>query len=135
MIFVDSSVWIDYLRDLETSQTEILDSILGKKRVVVGDLVIVEVLQGCNDPKTFSETVQLFKRSDFIIVGGYQVAVEAARNYVTLRAKGITIRKTIDTLIATRCILNGFDLLHNDRDFLPIEKHLGLKSVIPTTDH
>ena len=75
------------------------------------------------------------KRSDFIIVGGYQVAVEAARNYVTLRAKGITIRKTIDTLIATRCILNGFDLLHNDRDFLPFEKHLGLKSVIPTTDH
>lgn len=130
MIFVDSSVWIDYLRDLETIQTEKLDSILGNERVVIGDLVIAEVLQGCNDSKIFSDTVRLFRRSDFVIVGGYEVVVEAARNYIALRSKGITIRKTIDTLIATRCILNGYQLLHNDRDFLPFEKHLGLKCVI-----
>ncbi len=130
MIFVDSSVWIDYLRDLETVQTQELDSILGNKRVVIGDLVIAEVLQGCDDPKTFNETVRLFRRSDFVIVGGYQVVLEAARNYIALRSKGITIRKTIDTLIATRCILNGYELLHNDRDFIPFETHLGLKCVV-----
>ena len=66
MIFVDSSVWIDYLRDLETLQTKRLDSILGNERVVVGDLVIAEVLQGCNDSKTFNDTVRLFQRSDFV---------------------------------------------------------------------
>lgn len=130
MIFVDSSVWIDYLREFETPQTEKLDSILGNQRVVVGDLVIAEVLQGCNDSKTFSDTAQLFQRSDFVIVGGYQIVLEAARNYIALRSKGITIRKTIDTLIATRCIISGFELLHNDRDFLPFAEHLGLKCVI-----
>jgi predicted nucleic acid-binding protein len=130
MIFVDSSVWIDYLREFETPQTEKLDSILGNERVVVGDLVIAEVLQGCNDRKTFNDTVRLFRRSDFVIVGGYQIVLEAARNYVVLRSKGITVRKTIDTLIATRCILSGFELLHNDRDFFPFEEHLGLKCVI-----
>lgn len=130
MIFVDSSVWIDYLRDLETIQTKKLDSILGNERVVIGDLVIAEVLQGCNSSKVFNDTVQLFRRSDFVIVGGYEVVVEAARNYIVLRSKGVTIRKTIDTLIATRCIINGYKLLHNDRDFIPFEKYLGLKCVI-----
>ncbi len=130
MIFVDSSVWIDYLRDIETPQTSKLESILGNERVVVGDLVIAEVLQGCNDTKIFNDTVRLFQRSDFVIVGGYQVVLEAARNYIALRSKGITVRKTIDTLIATRCILSGFELLHNDHDFIPFEKHLGLRRVI-----
>ena len=129
MIFVDSSVWIDYLREYETLQTKKLDAILGNERVVVGDLVIAEVLQGCNDPKTFKDTVRLFRRADFVIVGGYQVVIEAARNYISLRSKGITVRKTIDTLIATRCILNEYELLHNDRDFIPFEVHLGLKCV------
>lgn len=129
MIFVDSSVWIDYLRDLQTSQTEKLDSILGKKRVVVGDLVVAEVLQGCNDPKVFDETAELLQRPDIVIVGGYPVVLEAARNYIFLRSQGITVRKTIDCLIATRCIMSGYELLHNDRDFLPFEEHLGLKCV------
>lgn len=129
MIFVDSSVWIDYLRDLETPQTEKLDAVLGKQEVVIGDLVVAEVLQGCNDPKIFNETRQLLERANFVVVGGYDLAVEAARNYVLLRSKGVTIRKTIDTLIATRCILSGFELLHNDRDFLPFERYLGLKCV------
>lgn len=130
MIFVDSSVWIDYLRDLETEQTEKLDSILGNKRVVIGDLVIAEVLQGSRGAKNFNDAVQLFRRMDFVIVGGYQVVLEAARNYISLRSRGITVRKTIDCLIATRCILSGFELLHNDRDFVPFEEHLGLRCLI-----
>ncbi len=127
MIFVDSSVWIDYLRANDNWQTRRLDSILGRERVVIGDLVITEVLQGCSDPKVFRETERLLRRLDFVTVGGYRVAIEAARNYIRLRDLGITIRKTIDTLIATRCIVDGFELLHNDRDFEPFEEHLGLK--------
>ncbi|MFM9904994.1 MAG: PIN domain nuclease [Pyrinomonadaceae bacterium] len=130
MIFVDSSVWIDYLNELETIQTQKLEAVLGRERVAIGDLVIAEVLQGCNDLKAFDETVQLFERADFVIVGGYQVALESARNYIRLRALGFTVRKTIGALIATRCILSGYQLLHNDRDFIPFEKYLGLKCVI-----
>ena len=130
MIFVDSSVWIDYVNDLDTPQTQKLDSFLGLRSVVIGDLVMAEVLQGCDDPKLFRVTEQLFERLDFTIVGGYHLAVVAAKNYVFLRAKGITIRKTIDTLIASHCILRGFELLHNDRDFRPFAQHLGLKCVI-----
>lgn len=127
MIFVDSSVWIDYLRDMDTRQTRMLDSILGVERVVIGDLVLTEVLQGCGDAKTFNETLRLLRRLDFVVVGGQEVAIRAARNYVALRSRGITVRKTVDTLIATCCILNGFELLHNDRDFLPFQEHLGLR--------
>lgn len=127
MIFVDSSVWIDYINNLNTPQVATLDSILGVKPVVIGDLVLAEVLQGCGDPKIFKETEKLLGLANFIVVGGHQVALQASKNYLALRAKGVTIRKTIDTLIATRCILNRFELLHNDRDFLPFEAHLGLR--------
>jgi predicted nucleic acid-binding protein len=130
VIFVDSSVWIDYINDANTPQTAKLDGILGVKAVVIGDLVLAEVLQGCGDPKLFKETAKLLGLANHIVVGGYQVALQASRNYIALRAKGITIRKTIDTMIATRCILSGYELLHNDRDFLPFEKHLGLKCVV-----
>ena len=130
MIFVDSSVWIDYINDLDSAHTEKLEQILGRQEVVVGDLVLAEVLQGCSDPKLFKETVRLFRLADFVVVGSYRIAIEASRNYIALRAKGITIRKTVDTLIATRCIVDNYELLHNDRDFLPFEEHLGLKCVI-----
>lgn len=129
MIFVDSSVWIDYINKKTTRQTEKLDSILGLKPVVIGDLVLVEVLQGCRDLKVLKETEKLLRLANFVVVGGYDVALQASRNYITLRLKGVTIRKTIDTLIATRCILNDYELLHSDRDFLPFEQHLGLKCV------
>ncbi len=130
MIFVDSSVWIDYINGSPTPQAEELDRILGIKPIIIGDLVLTEVLQGCSDPKTFKEVAKLLGLADFVVVGGRDVAIQAARNYITLRAKGVTIRKTIDTLIATRCIADGYELLHNDRDFLPFEQHLGLKCVI-----
>lgn len=130
MIFVDSSVWIDYLRDLATPQTTKLDDLLGNEIVVIGDLIIAEVLQGCDSDKTFRETLRLFNRLDLVVVGGHDVAIEAAKNFRVLRAMGITVRKTIDTLIATRCIVSGYELLHNDRDFIPFEQHLGLKTAI-----
>ncbi|MBA2379782.1 MAG: PIN domain nuclease [Blastocatellia bacterium] len=130
MIFVDSSVWIDYINRNNTPHTEKLDSILGVQGIVIGDLVLAEVLQGCSDPRIFKETVRLFGLAEFVVIGGYRVSLAAARNYITLRSKGITVRKTIDTLIATRCIINDYELLHSDRDFLPFEEHLGLKCVL-----
>lgn len=127
MIFVDSSVWIDYLRGLSTAQTEKLDAVLGVERVAVGDVVITEVLQGCPTKSVFDETRRIFDTLDFVTVGGCDVAVAAAENFIKLRELGYTVRKTIDTMIATRCILDHYLLLHNDRDFDPFEKHLGLE--------
>ena len=77
MIFVDSSVWIDYINNDNTPQTERLDALLGNQGIVVGDLVLAEVLQGCSDPKLFNETLRLFRRADFAVVGGFTVALEA----------------------------------------------------------
>lgn len=102
---------------------------MGIKRIVVGDLVLAEVLQGCADVQIFEDARKLFDRFDFVILGGRRVAVQAARNYRHLRSLGFTVRKTIDTVIATKCILSDFQLLHNDRDFLPFEQHLGLKCI------
>lgn len=130
MILVDSSVWIDYLNDVDTQQTVTLDSILMTKRVAVGDLIMTEVLQGSPSDKDFNTALRLFGRLHFLMLGGHEVALASARNYRKLRSLGYTTRKTIDALIATRCILGGIELLHNDRDFIPFEKHLGLKCVI-----
>lgn len=130
MIIVDSSVWIDFFGARETPQTIKLKALLGNTQIGIGDLILAEVLQGCSDKKIFNETLDILGRLDFVILGGYRISVEAARNYIKLRSLGYTVRKTIDTIIATHCILSGFELLHNDRDFLPFEEHLGLKCVI-----
>lgn len=129
MILVDSSVWVDYFRGSQSPQTEKLDSVFSTNQFVVGDLILAEVLQGFEDEKQFSEALSLFRTVQIVQLCGYSVAVEAAKNFRTLRRKGFTIRKTIDTLIATACIHYGFELLHNDRDFLPFEQHLGLKCI------
>ena len=129
MILADSSVWIDFLRGAATPQALTLRSLLGTKRISVGDLIVAEVLQGCVVPRQFSDTLRLMSRLNLVTIGGHEVAVEAARNHLRLREKGITPRKTIDTLIATRCIVSGYELLHSDRDFDHFEKHLGLRCV------
>ncbi len=127
MIFVDSSVWVDYFRGARTSQTDQLDELFGTNTIVVGDLVLTEVLQGFAVEKDFQTALGLFQTVKIIRLGGFMLAVESARNFRRLRAKGFTVRKTIDTLIATSCIINGFELLHNDRDFRAFEKYLGLR--------
>ena len=130
MILVDSSVWIDYLRDADTPETDRLERILDRERLTVGDIILTEVLQGCTSERQFSQALELLSDLDFIEIGGREVAVEAARNFRRLRAKGVTIRKTIDTLIATRCIRDGLKLLYSDRDFDPFVEHLGLASAM-----
>ena len=129
MIFVDSSVWIDYFRLRNTRETEVLDSLLEQQFLVIGDLVLAEVLQGFDSERDFNNARQVLGSLLLIDVGGRKTAIQAARNYRALRSQGITIRKTIDTLIATCCIENGFQLLHNDRDFDPFVQHLGLRVV------
>lgn len=127
MILVDSSVWIDYFRSADTPQVALLDSLLGRTPLAVGDLIAAEVLQGVRDERAFRLVKKTLNAFDHIDLAGYDLAVKASENYRLLRAMGITIRKTIDTLIATRCIENGLTLLHADRDFLPFVQHLGLK--------
>jgi predicted nucleic acid-binding protein len=130
MILVDSSVWVDYLRDLDTPQTRQVEALVGRESLAVGDLVLTEVLQGCTSDRTFNLTLALLSELEFVTIGGTEMAIEAARNFRKLRAKGITIRKTIDTLIATRCIQDDIPLLYADRDFDPFVTHLGLRSAM-----
>ena len=127
MILVDSSVWIDYFRSADTPQVALLDSFFGRSSLAVGDLIAAEVLQGIRDEREFKWVKKTLDAFEHIDLAGYDLAVKASENYRSLRALGVTIRKTIDTLIATRCIEDGLTLLHADRDFLPFSQHLGLR--------
>ena len=127
MILADSSVWIDFFRNKNTFHVDRLESAVRANRVVLGDLIIAEVLQGVETDRAEREIRNGFASFGCISICDEHIAVQAARNYRTLRDLGITIRKTIDTLIATRCIVDGLQLLHNDRDFDPFVKHLGLQ--------
>ena len=127
MILVDSSVWIDYFRSADTPQVALLDSLFGRSPLAVGDLIAAEVLQGVRDEREFKWVKKTLDAFEHIDLAGYDLAVKASENYRSLRAVGVTIRKTIDTLIATRCNEDGLTLLHADSDFLPFSKHLGLR--------
>jgi len=127
VILVDSSVWIDYFRNADTPQVALLDSMFGRSRLAVGDLIAAEVLQGVRDEREYKWVKKTLDAFAHIDLCDYDLALKAADNYRALRAKGITIRKTIDTVIATRCIEDGLTLLHADRDFEPFTEHLGLK--------
>lgn len=130
MILVDSSVWIDYFRGTATPQTDKLDSLLGVELIATGDLILAEVLQGFTDERDFNQAKKLMTALVLVELGGTELAIQAARNFRMLRARGVTVRKTIDTLIATRCIENGLPLLYSDRDFEPFVEHLGLRSAL-----
>lgn len=129
MILVDSGVWIDFFRGTASPQAEKLDSLLGIVPLAIGDLILTEVLLGCDSTREFNEVRKVLSTFAFVTLGGPDVAVEAARNFRLLRARGITVRKTIDTVIATRCIFDGYELLHKDRDFEGFVA-LGLKCVV-----
>lgn len=130
MILVDSSVWIDYFRGVVTPQSDRLDGLLGREGLATGDVVLTEVLQGFSSDRDFSQALRLLSSLTLVQIGGEDIAVQAARNFRTLRARGVTVRKTIDTLIATRCIQDSHALLYSDRDFDPFVEHLGLQSAM-----
>ncbi len=131
MLVVDSTVWIDYFNGLENSQTDYLDQIVDKTPILVGDLILAEVLQGFRDDSDFEEARRALSKYIQVEMVNPELALQSARNYRLLRRKGITVRKTIDSLIATYCIENEHDLLHNDNDFDGYEKHLKLRVVHP----
>lgn len=127
MILVDSSVWIDFFRGTQSPQVDLLDALLGKEQLVIGDLILAEVLQGFGSERDFNQAHKTLDAFSVVELGGKVIAVQAARNFRALRALGITVRKTIDTIIATRCIESGYTLLHSDRDFDAFAMHLGLR--------
>ena len=127
MILVDSSVWIDFFRGTATPQTERLDRLLDSQELGIGDLSLTEVLQGCRFQREFNQARRLLARLEFIVLGGSDVAVQAAMNYRKLRSLGVTVRGTVDVVLATRCIVSGYQLLHSDPDFDAFERHLGLR--------
>jgi predicted nucleic acid-binding protein len=129
MIVVDSSVWIDYFNGKITPQTDWLDSSLENTPIVVGDLILTEVLQGFQNDKDFRVAKDLLWGMPFIAMGDRVLALQSAMNYRSLRKKGVTVRKTIDVMIGTFCIHYQLPLLHDDRDFDPMVRFLGLKVI------
>ena len=129
MILVDSSVWIDYFNGQTTVATDRLDDLLSGELLLTGDIILAEVLQGFRRQSDFRRARLLFDKLEYRDMLGHDVAIAAATNYRTLRVRGVTVRKTIDVMIATFCVRNGHRLLHSDRDFTPMERHLKLKTV------
>ena len=131
MIVADSSVWIDFFEGRPTPATALLAEALISHDVLVGDLIMCEVLQGARSDKHADVFELAMRRCKVTKMCTKELAIAAAGNYRKLRAKGFTVRKTVDLLIGTYCILNRHTLLHSDRDYDPMAQHLGLK-VVPT---
>lgn len=130
MIVVDSSVWIDYFTGKSTPGTDKLDFLLGEELVAIGDLMLTEVLQGFRADRDYRQARKLLLSLSVVNMLDTAIALKSAANFRSLRRKGITVRKTIDTIIATYCIENRLSLLHSDRDFQPFHKHLKLKNAL-----
>jgi predicted nucleic acid-binding protein len=131
VVIVDTTVWIDYLNEVETPETGWLDEQLARQPLGLVDLMVCEILQGLASDEEAARVLRDLRRFEIYEVGNVELAVDAAKNYRTLRAKGRTVRKTIDCLIATFCLRHGHSLLHCDRDFDPFEQLLGLRVVHP----
>jgi predicted nucleic acid-binding protein len=107
LILVDSSVWVDYFNGTVTAQTEKLHDLLGDQPLAVGDLILTEVLQGFANERDFNTATRVLTSLTVVELGGEEIAIQAARNFRALRKLGVTVRKTIDTVIATQCIESG----------------------------
>ena len=128
MIVVDSSVWIDFFNGVSTPEVERLDGWLGVTPLAIGDLILVEVMQGFRSERDVDTTRQLFRSLALLPMLDGSNAWKAAENCRTLRRQGITVRKTIDGSIATACIEANLPLLFSDRNFQPYVEHLGLEA-------
>jgi predicted nucleic acid-binding protein len=142
-VFVDSSVWIDHLRGVESRETRLLRDVLRRldpfassppseseaAEIMVGDLVLVEVLRGIDDDRQRARVREAMLSFEVVRIGGLAVALAAAEHYVALRRLGVTVRKAVDCLIAAWCVEHGVPLLHADRDFVPFVTHRGLATV------
>ncbi|MHB1587911.1 MAG: type II toxin-antitoxin system VapC family toxin [Acidiferrobacteraceae bacterium] len=131
MIVVDTSVWIDYFNGVASPHADLLDQLLSRERLVIGDIILMEVLQGFRRDADFRQAQALLDTLEFHPMLGREIALLSAKNYRKLRRAGVTVRKTIDVMIGSFCVQNRHRLLHADRDFDPIEKHLGLSVLRP----
>lgn len=127
MVIADTSVWVDFLRGTEAAHCETLSWLLEEQEVALCDRVLQEVLQGVRGDREFRRVSARLLALPCYNLGGPALAVGAARNYRRLRRLGVTPRSATDVLIATFCIEEGHELLHSDRDFDPLSRHLGLK--------
>ena len=132
MVIVDSTVWIDYLELHENEYSLWLEQRIGQEAVGLTDMILMEVLQGVRKDAHFRQIRDRLTQSFVFDTGGQELAIAAAENYRYLRARGHTIRKSIDCITATFCINKGHSLLHRDRDFNPFGQYLGLKVIHPT---
>ena len=133
MIIADTSVWIDYFNGKVDSYTDELDKQLNEGNVVLGDLILLEILQGIKSDKEYNKTKMILETLDQYEMLGHNMVTRCANNYRQLRKQGMTIRKTADVIIATFCIENKIPLLFTDRDFKPFVEHCGLISVVLKT--
>jgi predicted nucleic acid-binding protein len=131
VILVDSSVWISFFNGEDIWQVRLLDSLLSEVPVVMGDLILTEVLQGFRSDKDFNAVKKSLDSLPFREMGGYKVALRSALNFRYLQKRGIKVRKTVDLVIGTFCIHENLVLLHDDRDFDPMERFLELKVLSP----
>jgi predicted nucleic acid-binding protein len=138
-VLIDSSVWIDHLKGVRTRETAILGTLLAwldpelerggsNADLLVGDLVLCEVLRGVRDPREHTVVKNVLLSFEVVTIGGVELALEAADHFRALRRLGVTVRKTIDLMIGTYCIAKDCALLHSDRDFDPMTRHLGLRA-------
>jgi predicted nucleic acid-binding protein len=131
MVIVDTTVWIDYLGGTNNLHTSWLNRELTNQRLGLTDLILCEVLQGIRDDAAFTQVHRDLLRFEVFSAGGIDLAVASAQNYRSLRKRGITVRKTVDCLIATFCLDRGHSLLHRDQDYDSFEAHLGLQVIHP----
>jgi predicted nucleic acid-binding protein len=131
VVIVDSTVWVDYFNGQHNPETDWLDARLDQERLGLTTIILTEVLQGIRDERRAADVQKALLELEVSEAAGADLAVDAARNYRTLRGRGKTVRKTIDVLIATFCLREGHSLLHRDRDFDPFENLLGLSVVHP----
>ena len=141
-VLVDSSVWVESLRGVHTRETAILGQLLAwldpqlspddgetPADLLIGDLILCEVLRGIPEPREHALVKEAMLSFEVVTIGGVEVALEAADHHRALRRLGVTVRKTIDLLIGTYCIAHDCALLHSDRDFDPMTRHLGLRAL------
>lgn len=127
MVLVDTSVWVDFFNGVDTPEVDRLDRLLGTGRILIGDLILAEILQGFARNVDYRRARDLLAELQYADLVGRDVALAAAKNYRSLRDRGVTVRKTIDVIIGTFCIINDHELLHSDRDFDPMKDALGLR--------
>ena len=127
MILVDTTVWIDFFSARSYPHVKTLENlILNREDICLCGIILTEVLQGIRKDSEFNRSRDLLANLVFLPMQ-YSIFLLSAEIYRNLRRKGITIRKPVDCMIAAVAIENDIPLLHNDKDFIPIEKHFGLK--------